>query len=93
MRRSLLRDEVRLLTLVGPPGIGKTRLSIAVAARLSGHFQDGVHFIALDTVNDTPLVITTIANSLGLKPNAKPCRGGSRRTLTQQADPAGVRQL
>ena len=72
VRRSLLRDEVRLLTLVGPPGIGKTRLSIAVAARLSGHFRDGVHFIALDTVNDTPLVITTIANSLGLKPNAEP---------------------
>jgi transcriptional regulator with XRE-family HTH domain len=71
VRRSLLRDEVRLLTLVGPPGIGKTRLGIAVAARLSAHFRDGVHFVALDTVSDTRLVITTIANSLGLKPSAK----------------------
>ena len=47
VRRYLLRDDVRLLTLVGPPGIGKTRLSIAVAARLSAHFRDGVCFVAL----------------------------------------------
>jgi predicted ATPase/transcriptional regulator with XRE-family HTH domain/Tfp pilus assembly protein PilF len=71
VRRSLLRDEVRLLTLVGPPGIGKTRLGIAAAARLFAHFRDGVHFVALDTVNDTRLVITTIATSLGLKPSEK----------------------
>ena len=74
MRRSLLRDEVRLLTLVGPPGIGKTRLSIAVAARLSAHFRDGMSFVALDTVNDAQLVIATIGRSLGLKPNAKPAK-------------------
>ena len=71
MRRSLLRDEVRLLTLVGPPGIGKTRLSIAVAARLSAHFRDGMSFVALDTVNDAQLVIATIGRSLGLKPSEK----------------------
>ncbi|HET7091302.1 MAG TPA: tetratricopeptide repeat protein [Anaerolineae bacterium] len=71
VRRSLLRDDVRLLTLVGPPGIGKTRLGIAVAARLSVHFRDGVYFVALDTVNDTHLVIAAIGKSLGLKPSEK----------------------
>ena len=71
VRCSLLHDEVRLLTLVGPPGIGKTRLSIAVAVRLSVNFRDGVYFVALDTVNDTQLVIATIGRSLGLKPSEK----------------------
>ena len=71
VRRSLLRDEARLLTLVGPPGIGKTRLGIAVATRLSVHFRDGVRFVALDTVNDTRLVMATIGRSLGLKPSEK----------------------
>lgn len=71
VRRSLLRDEVRLLTLVGPPGTGKTRLGIAVAARLAANFRDGVHFVALDTVNDAHLVIAAIGKSLGLKPSDK----------------------
>ena len=71
VRRTMLRDEVRLLTLVGPPGIGKTRLSIAVAARLSVHFRDGVYFVPLDTVNDTQLVIAAIGKSLSLKPSGK----------------------
>jgi predicted ATPase len=71
VRRYLLRDEVRLLTLVGPPGIGKTRLSIAVAARLVAHFRDGVYFVALDTVNEADRVTTAIGQSLGLKPVGK----------------------
>src|SRR5512135_2310064 len=71
VRRSLLRDEVRLLTLVGPPGIGKTRLGIAVAARLSVHFRDGVRFVALDTVNEADRVTTAIGQSFGLKPVGK----------------------
>ncbi len=71
VRRTLLRNEVRLLTLTGPPGIGKTRLGIAVAARLAASFRDGVYFVPLDRVNDVPLVIAAIAKCLGLKPSGK----------------------
>ena len=71
VRRTLLRDEVRLLTLTGPPGIGKTRLGIAGAARLAASFRDGVYFVPLDRVNDVPLVIAAIGKCLGLKPNGK----------------------
>ncbi|HYP41890.1 MAG TPA: helix-turn-helix domain-containing protein, partial [Chloroflexia bacterium] len=63
-----LRSEgVRLLTLTGPPGIGKTRLSVAVAAGLRGEFQDGVWFVPLAPLTDPELVVPTIATVLGLK--------------------------
>ena len=71
VHRYLLRDDVRLLTLVGPPGIGKTRLGIAVAAHVASHFRDGAYFVALDTVNDTQLVIATIGKLLGLTQSEK----------------------
>ncbi|MEO5952214.1 MAG: tetratricopeptide repeat protein, partial [Chloroflexia bacterium] len=63
----LLRDDVRLLTLIGPPGIGKTRLSLEVAADLTDHFQNGAWFVSLALVSDPLLVASTIAHTLGLK--------------------------
>jgi predicted ATPase/transcriptional regulator with XRE-family HTH domain len=66
-RNYLLRDEARLLTLIGPPGIGKTRLSLQLAASLVEAFPDGVSFVALAPLNDPNLVITTLAHSLGVK--------------------------
>ena len=62
----LLRDNVRLLTLTGAPGIGKTRLSFQVAADLlaQGLFSDGVYWTPLAPVTDPSLVIEAIAQAL-----------------------------
>lgn len=60
------RDDVRLVSLTGPGGMGKTRLALQVAAELSDQFADGVYFVDLAPVSDSTLVIPTIAQTLGL---------------------------
>jgi predicted ATPase/DNA-binding SARP family transcriptional activator len=61
----LNRDEVRLLTLTGAGGTGKTRLALAAARELEPAFRDGARFVGLATVRDPALVASTVAAALG----------------------------
>jgi predicted ATPase/class 3 adenylate cyclase len=66
-----LLERHRLLTLTGPGGTGKTRLSLQVAARLAERFPDGVYFVPLSTLAQPELVAAGVAHALDL-----PDRGG-----------------
>jgi predicted ATPase/DNA-binding CsgD family transcriptional regulator/transcriptional regulator with XRE-family HTH domain len=63
----LQRAGVRLVTLTGPGGIGKTRLAIQVAAGLAADVADGVSVVDLAPLRDPALVVSTIARSLGVQ--------------------------
>lgn len=66
----LVDEDCRLLTLIGPGGIGKTRLAIQIGRELAvdqGRFQDGVYFVPLVDVTDSSMLVNAIAQQLGIK--------------------------
>ena len=66
------REGVRLVTLTGPGGVGKSRLAVEVAGRLSPGFDDGVRFVDLSAVTDRKLVAGAIGAGLGLSTSGRP---------------------
>ncbi|NIS79552.1 MAG: tetratricopeptide repeat protein, partial [Anaerolineales bacterium] len=66
-KKLITQPEVRLLTLTGPGGIGKTRLALELALELSRDFQDGVFLIPLVSVTDPSDVPAAIARTLGVR--------------------------
>ncbi len=60
------RDDVRLVTLIGPGGAGKTRLALRVGEALGGRFRDGAVFVGLAQIRDPDLVLPAVARALGV---------------------------
>ena len=75
-----LLEKSRLLTLTGPGGTGKTRLSLRIAADMLDRFPDGVYFVPLAAIHDPELVPSAIAQALAIQTS------GNRRPIEALSD-------
>ena len=80
----LARSDVRLVSLTGTGGVGKTRLAVEVAARLASQWQHGVVFVDLAPINDRDLILPAIARTLGMEGQSEQELAVSLRTTLHE---------
>ena len=86
--------DIRLVTLTGAGGSGKTRLALEVGARLQGEFRESVVFVDLAPLSDATLVLSTIASAIGVRERARATLIETLcAILRAEADAAPARQL
>jgi non-specific serine/threonine protein kinase len=84
---ALTARHTRLLTVTGPPGVGKTRLAMRVASQVAGYFADGAYFVPLSTISDPALVVASLGQALGMK------EAGSQALISRLKDFLADKQL
>ena len=67
LQKLLLDERIRLITLVGPPGVGKTSLALQVAGQMAGHFEQGVVFVNLVPIGRAGDVLPAMFAALGIQ--------------------------
>lgn len=85
LKALMWRSTTRLVTLLGPPGIGKTNLSIALASALQADFKDGLTYVPLSPISDSALVIPTLAEAVGVsETSSRPLVEGLQDALREK---------